>query len=307
MAAILVLIGFKLVKINNIIKLFKTDWENGLVIVITIIAVLLTDLLSGVGVGFLVAMFFLLRRNYELAFISHVDSKNRKTIISFAQIVSFLNKGALMTTLQDIPNGSTVVVSAKKCHTMSKEIQEVMKDFRDITSKKNNINLELIGFEKFLSTEETNSNKRFFLNASSIIILKRFQNEIKSSTNEEDLSFYKQMLKDIFFVNNLFYDDYKSYRDFFYYKGTILTKNTNQLKKEFSKFHKTIIDNTISNDELYEEWMSLSNDNKIKDIISTANKDISQFHKQKKMKNEYFEFWKLIHKSISDISNFKIK
>ena len=34
-----------------------------------------------------------------------------------------------MTTLQDIPNGSTVVVSAKKCHTMSKEIQEVMKDF----------------------------------------------------------------------------------------------------------------------------------------------------------------------------------
>ena len=307
LAAILVLIGFKLVKINNIIKLFKTDWENGLVIVITIIAVLLTDLLSGVGVGFLVAMFFLLRRNYELAFISHVDSKNRKTIISFAQIVSFLNKGALMTTLQDIPNGSTVVVSAKKCHTMSKEIQEVMKDFRDITSKKNNINLELIGFEKFLSTEETNSNKRFFLNASSIIILKRFQNEIKSSTNEEDLSFYKQMLKDIFFVNNLFYDDYKSYRDFFYYKGTILTKNTNQLKKEFSKFHKTIIDNTISNDELYEEWMSLSNDNKIKDIISTANKDISQFHKQKKMKNEYFEFWKLIHKSISDISNFKIK
>jgi MFS superfamily sulfate permease-like transporter len=307
LAAILVLIGFKLVKINNIIKLFKTDWENGLVIVITIIAVLLTDLLSGVGVGFLVAMFFLLRRNYELAFISHVDTKNRKTIISFAQIVSFLNKGALMTTLQDIPNGSTVVVSAKKCHTMSKEIQEVMKDFRDITSKKNNINLELIGFEKFLSTEETNSNKRFFLNASSIIILKRFQNEIKSSTNEEDLSFYKQMLKDIFFVNNLFYDDYKSYRDFFYYKGTILTKNTNQLKKEFSKFYKTIIDNTISNDELYEEWMSLSNDDKIKNIISTANKDISQFHKQKKLKKEYFEFWKLIHKSVSEISNFKVK
>ena len=71
--------------------MLKTDWENGLVIVVTIIAVLLTDLLSGVGIGFVLAMFFLLRKNYELAFISHIDRENNKAVISFAQIVSFLN------------------------------------------------------------------------------------------------------------------------------------------------------------------------------------------------------------------------
>ena len=76
LAAILIVIGFKLVKINSIIRLFKTDWENGLVIVVTIVAVLLTDLLSGVGIGFVLAMIFLLRKNYELAFISHTDEKN---------------------------------------------------------------------------------------------------------------------------------------------------------------------------------------------------------------------------------------
>ena len=84
---------------------------------------------------------------------------------------------------------------------------------------------------------------------------------------------------------------------------SIFVNDTNKL----SKFYKTIIDNTISNDELYEEWMSLSNDDKIKNIISAANKDISQFHKQKKLKKEYFEFWKLIHKSVTEISNFKVK
>ena len=115
LAAILIIIGFKLVKIKNVISKFKTDWENGLVIVVTIIAVLLTDLLSGVGIGFVLAMFFLLRKNYELAFISHIDTENNKAVISFAQIVSFLNKGALMQTLQDIPNGSKVKISAKKC------------------------------------------------------------------------------------------------------------------------------------------------------------------------------------------------
>ena len=154
LAAILILIGIKLVKINEIIRQFRTQWENGLVIVVTIFAVLMTDLLLGVGIGFVLSMFFLLRTSYELAFISHVDEENNKTVISFAQIVSFLNKGALMTTLQNIPNGSEVRISAKKCHTMSKEIQEVIKNFRDINSKNKDIKLQLIGFEKFFIDED---------------------------------------------------------------------------------------------------------------------------------------------------------
>ena len=305
LAAILVVLGFKLVKIRNIIQYFKTDWENGLVIVVTITAVLLTDLLSGVGIGFVLSMFFLLRKNYELAFISHIDEKG--SVISFAQIVSFLNKGALMQTLQDIPNGTKVKISAKKCHTMSNEIQEVIKDFRDISSKRNNIELQLIGFEKFLSNDEEKSNKRFFLNATSIIILKRYYSEIKSSSNEDELSLYTQMLKDIFFVNNLFYDDYKSYRNSFYYKGTIISENTGQLKKEFSKFHKTIVDNTISNDELYQEWMSLSNDDEIQKIISSTNSKLINMNKEDKMEKEYFKFWNIIYTSVSEISDFSNK
>ena len=129
--------------------MFKTDIQGAIVILVTISAVLATDLLKGVGIGFALAMFFILRKNYELALISHTDEKENETVISFAQIVSFLNKGALMQTLQKIPNGSKVKMSAVKCHTMSKEIQEVIVDFRDISSKKNNIDLELIGFEKF--------------------------------------------------------------------------------------------------------------------------------------------------------------
>jgi len=302
LAAILIVIGFKLIKIKNVISQFKTDLENGLVIVVTIVAVLLTDLLSGVGIGFVLAMFFLLRKNYELAFISHIDEKG--SVISFAQIVSFLNKGALMQTLQAIPNGTKVKISAKKCHTMSNEIQEVIKDFRDISSKRNNIDLELIGFEKFLSNDENNSNKRFFLNASTILILKRYQDQIKSSSVEGVFTIYNLMLKDIFFVNNLFYDDYKSYRNSFYYKGTIHTDNTNQLKKEFTKFHKTIVENTISNDELYQEWMYLSNDVKIQNLIASTNDQIVHFNNENKLDKDYFKFWKVIYKSVSEISDF---
>ena len=157
LAAILCVLGFKLLKLNTLFKMFKTDPQSSLVILVTIAAVLATDLLKGVGIGFALAMFFILRKNYELALISHTDEKENETVISFAQIVSFLNKGALMQTLQKIPNGSKVKMSAIKCHTMSKEIQEVIVDFRDISSKINNIDLELIGFEKFdfISSKKT--------------------------------------------------------------------------------------------------------------------------------------------------------
>ena len=157
LAAILCILGFKLLKLKKVIEMFKTDIQGAIVILTTISAVLATDLLKGVGIGFALAMFFILRKNYELALISHTDEKENETVISFAQIVSFLNKGALMQTLQEIPSGSKVKMSAVKCHTMSKEIQEVIVDFRDISSKKNNIELELIGFEKFDFINKTNS------------------------------------------------------------------------------------------------------------------------------------------------------
>ena len=157
LAAILCVLGFKLLKLKKVIEMFKTDIQGAIVIIVTITAVIATDLLTGVGIGFALAMFFLLRKNYELAFISHIDEENKKTVISFAQIVSFLNKGALMQTLQEIPNGSKVKMSAKKCHTMSNEILEVIKDFRDISSKRNNIDLELIGFDKFLPSDDIKS------------------------------------------------------------------------------------------------------------------------------------------------------
>ena len=78
-----------------------------------------------------------------------MDEQKKELTVSFSQIVSFLNKGALMQKLQNVPPNSKVKMSAKKCYEMSKEIQEVIVDFRDITSKTNNIELELIGFEKF--------------------------------------------------------------------------------------------------------------------------------------------------------------
>ena len=59
-----------------------------------------------------------------------------------------------MQKLQSVPGGSKVKMSALKCHTMSKEIQEVIINFRD--NKTDNIELELIGFDKFDIDKKSN-------------------------------------------------------------------------------------------------------------------------------------------------------
>ena len=154
LAAILILVGIKLLNIKDFAKVLKGDKDSLIPYLTTVIAILFTDLLQGITIGLGVAMFFILRKNYEIAFIHSFD--NNRTIISFAQIVSFLNKGGIMQTLQKIPPNSEVIISAKKCHTMSKDIVNLIVIFKEITSKNKNIDLELIDFEKFgIKQEET--------------------------------------------------------------------------------------------------------------------------------------------------------
>ena len=62
LAAILCVLGFKLLKLKKVIEMFKTDIQGAIVIIVTITAVIATDLLTGVGIGFALAMFFLLRK-----------------------------------------------------------------------------------------------------------------------------------------------------------------------------------------------------------------------------------------------------
>ena len=79
LAAILCVLGFKLLKLKKVIEMFKTDTQGAIVIVVTIASVLATDLLKGVGIGFALAMFFILRKNYVLAFIDHWDEQEKRT------------------------------------------------------------------------------------------------------------------------------------------------------------------------------------------------------------------------------------
>ncbi len=150
LAAILILIGYKLASPS----VFKHMWQNGkfqfIPFIATVVAVVFTDLLKGVGVGLLVSIFFILRGNIKVAyFFKKEHHQEGETIqIDLAQEVSFLNKAAIKQTLIHLPENSKVIINASNTVYIDYDVIQLIEDFLRIGSKDKNIEVTLKGFKK---------------------------------------------------------------------------------------------------------------------------------------------------------------
>src|SRR5690606_5062209 len=63
LAAILLLVGYKLAKPSLIKTQYKLGWEQFIPFIVTVVAILLTDLLKGIMIGMAVSIYFILRKN----------------------------------------------------------------------------------------------------------------------------------------------------------------------------------------------------------------------------------------------------
>jgi len=147
LAAILLHTGYKLAKPSA----FKQMWHKGLdqfvPFIVTIVAVVLTDLLTGVGVGLVVAMFYILRNNLSNAFEYDVEenSDGAKITFTLAEEVTFLNKAAIQKALYGLPRRiNEIIVDGSQSRFIDKDVIEVIKDFEQNAVSKGK-NIELVG------------------------------------------------------------------------------------------------------------------------------------------------------------------
>ena len=149
LAAILIMIGLKLASP----KVFKHMWKAGkhqfIPFIVTVVAVVGTDLLKGVGIGLMVSIFFILRGNMKLAyFFKKEEHQEGETIhIDLAQEVSFLNKAAIKQTLAHLPRNSKVVIDAANTVYIDYDVLELIRDFLNYGSKDKNISVTLRNFK----------------------------------------------------------------------------------------------------------------------------------------------------------------
>lgn len=135
LAAVLFSVGFKLAKPS----IFKKEYQKGLnqflPFLVTIIAILMTDLLVGISIGMIFGIFFVIKTNYQKAV--SVTELGGMYLVRFQKDVSFLNKAPLKKKLSEIPDGSEVVIDAKRARFIDHDIQEVLKDFMESSTDKN--------------------------------------------------------------------------------------------------------------------------------------------------------------------------
>lgn len=73
------------------------------------------------------------------------DENGQKTYhMILAEEVSFFNKANIVSALERIPANSKVIIDCSKSVSISYDVVELIRDFRD--SKRNNISVEAIKF-----------------------------------------------------------------------------------------------------------------------------------------------------------------
>ena len=135
LAAVLIYTGYKLAKPALFKEHYRKGMDQFLPFVITIGAILLTDLLIGVMIGIGVGVFFVMRSNFRSSvFVVHDENRY---LFRLRKDVSFLNKPIVKNKLEEVPENASVLIDASRADFIDKDVVEVIEDFMDHASLKN--------------------------------------------------------------------------------------------------------------------------------------------------------------------------
>ncbi len=162
LAAILLLIGYKLANPKTVKHFFDKGKYQFIPFIATLLAVVFLDLLKGVALGLIISVIFVLKGNMQRAYRFRKETLVDGDIIhiDLAQEVSFLNKAAIKSTLSSIPENSKVVINATETVYIAHDVLDLIKDFKKVRAKEENSKVKLVGFKKVYGLENTGEEEK---------------------------------------------------------------------------------------------------------------------------------------------------
>lgn len=150
LAAILLMVGYKLAKPSLFQEMFRLGRSQFVPFMVTIVGIVFTDLLVGIAMGMVVAIFHILWNNFKTPY--HFDPREytigEPILIQLSEDVSFLNKASIQRTLNEIPDDARVIIDATKTKTVHPDILEIIENF-EANAQTRDIQVEMIGFDSF--------------------------------------------------------------------------------------------------------------------------------------------------------------
>jgi SulP family sulfate permease len=149
LAVVLIMVGYKLAKPSLFTGMYKLGWEQFVPFVTTVIAILLSDLLTGIGIGMVMGVFFTLYHSYRNSHYMKetITRENDRDVhhIVLAEEVSFFNKASILKALEAIPKNAKVIIDCSNCKSIAYDVVEYIRDF-PLNAKLKNIDVETIRF-----------------------------------------------------------------------------------------------------------------------------------------------------------------
>lgn len=131
LAAILLVVGYKLAKPATFVRMAKHGGRQFAPFVITVLAIVATDLLTGIGIGLAAAIVAILWDHYKrpLEGLDRDDNAKRCTL-TLGREVTFLHKAGIRQALADLPEDYHVEVDARASTTLDPDVAEILADYQ---------------------------------------------------------------------------------------------------------------------------------------------------------------------------------
>ena len=146
LAAVLLIVGYKLAKPGLFKQMYNLGWKQSIPFTVTVLGIVFIDLLWGIGLGLTVGIVVILIKSYQNSHFLHIEDKSNgkhKIKMTFAEEVTFFNKGAILKELDSLPRETYLELDVRKTRYLDNDIIEILDDFA-FKAKERDIDINLI-------------------------------------------------------------------------------------------------------------------------------------------------------------------
>ncbi|MBT8324699.1 MAG: SulP family inorganic anion transporter [Winogradskyella sp.] len=157
LAAVLLIVGYKLAKPALFKQMYDLGWKQFVPFTVTVVGIVFTDLLIGIGLGLAVGIVVILIKSYQNSHFLHIEDKSNgkhRIKMTLAEEVTFFNKGAILKELDSLPRDTFLEFDVRKTRYLDHDIIEILDDFA-YKAKERNIDIKLISEKGIVENPES--------------------------------------------------------------------------------------------------------------------------------------------------------
>jgi len=146
LAAILLVVGYKLAKPKLFKSMYELGWKQFVPFIVTVVGIIFTDLLVGIGLGLLVGIIVILIKSYQNSHFLHMEGEDvddGKVKMTLAEEVTFFNKGAILKELDRLPEDSFLELDVTNTKYLDHDVIEILDDFI-LKAEERNISVKVL-------------------------------------------------------------------------------------------------------------------------------------------------------------------